>query len=53
MDSEIFGHSTQILHGDIEQNLLTMMHKHTMDIIIKILLQDTNSDTSLNDIRIY
>ena len=45
MDSEIFGQSTQILHGDIEQNLLTMIHKHTLDIITKILRQDTNSDT--------
>ena len=45
MDSEIFGHSTQILYVDIEPNLLNMIYKHTLDIIMKIVLQDTNSDT--------
>ena len=37
MNSEIFGQSTQILHGDIEQNLLTMIQKDTVDIIRTIL----------------
>ena len=43
MDSEKFGHLSQILHDDIEQNLLKMERKQGMDIKMKILLQDTNS----------
>ena len=46
MDSKIFGQSTQILHGDISQNALTMIQKHTVNIITTILRQDTNSDTN-------
>lgn len=47
MDSEKCGHLGQILHDEIEQNLLKKKHKQGMDIEMKILLQDTNSAASL------